>query len=245
MIKSRRIKDAPQIMAIIDYNSHNLSVLNPNLFVERNEALDKMEIDPLDSLDEETKNIVNFAWNLQNTVTPMLSADPSNSFIKSQYSPNFDINALNCINDIENSQNKVQEVSPNNHQIEDESRTINNDDSNSESSRMPSEGLTGTIYCSTDALFDKARELNKKLVVFNTKNSIELTIEDEPEFHKCKKDGLKINEEQTIKVNDALKNGQKMRKSSRKFIGDDDKEYEEMRKKNNKYVRAFRSKSKK
>jgi hypothetical protein len=81
-----------------------------------------------------------------------------------------------------------------------------------------SEGLRGPTNCKTDALFNKARKLNKKLVVFKMKNYSKLTIEDGEEFHECKKKGLKINEENTKLVNDALENGQRVRRDGRNFI---------------------------
>ena len=105
--------------------------------------------------------------------------------------------------------------------------------------------LRGPTNCKTDALFDKARKLNKKLVVFNTKDYSKLTIENGQEFHECKKEGLKISEENTKLVNDALEKGQRVRRDGRNFIADD-KKYIANRIINNKRVKGSRmSKSKK
>ncbi len=115
--------------------------------------------------------------------------DLSNSFIQSKCLLNFDQNTPNVINDA--SQKGVQEVSSNHHQIDGQSKAFNNGNSNSESLAMPSpstpEGLRRPTKCKTDALFNKARKLNKKLVVFKMKNYSKLTIENGQEFHECKK----------------------------------------------------------
>jgi len=119
-----------------------------------------------------------------------------------------------------------------------------NDDSNTLAmpSSSTSEGLRGPTNCKTDALFNKARKLNKKLVVFKMKNYYKLTIEDGKEFHECKKKGLKINEENTKLVNDALKKGQRVRRDGRNFIVvADDNKYQQNRIINNQRVGNVRN----
>jgi hypothetical protein len=211
----------------------------------------------------ETKYIVNLGWNLQNTVTP-ISEDSSNSNIENLTKQDLKSFAKEkdtvTENQVVDHSIILPDDSHSNKKVSTKSRKNTTKNQDCKSERLFREArrhnppkkifpfgskLRGPTNCKTDALFDKARKLNKKLVVFNTKDYSKLTIENGQEFHECKKEGLKISEENTKLVNDALEKGQRVRRDGRNFIADD-KKYIANRIINNKRVKGSRmSKSKK